>query len=119
MSRLGQATLRGLDWPVLVEAWATSARTPMGASAVRAMAPLPDRAAVKAALDACGEVLDLDRLGAALPVGAVGDIRPSTVRASKGMVLDGSELSAAGSSLEAMLHLRKALDASAEIAPVL
>src|SRR5690242_20713270 len=114
MSRLAEATRRGLDWPVLVEAWAQSARTTMGAAAVRATGPLPDRAAVVAALDACAEVLDLDRLGAALPVGAVTDIRPSTIRASKGIVLDGPELSAAGSALEAMLALRKALDASAE-----
>jgi DNA mismatch repair protein MutS2 len=116
---LDAASLRGLDWPVVVEAWAHAARTPMGAAAVRSLPPLPDRAAVSRALDGCAEVLRLEDLGTALPIGAVTDIREAVIRASKGLTLEGQELLAAGRCLRALLDLRKALDAAAEQAPTL
>src|SRR5688500_8379197 len=116
---LHEATLRGLDWPVLVEAWARCARTPMGGQAVRALAPLADRQEIEQALDRCAEVLVLDRLGASLPVGGVADVRQAAGRAAKGVVLDPSDLALAGSSMRAMLHLRRALDEAAADAPSL
>lgn len=117
MDTLEQATLRGLDWPVIVEAWAESARTPMGADAVRSQAPFPDRAAVEAALEECSEVIALENEGSSLPIGAVADIRERTRRAGKGQVLESTELASAGRSLRALLDVSKALDASAELAP--
>lgn len=119
MDGLREATLRGLDWPVVVEAWAQCARTPMGGAAVRAHGPLPDRAAVEAALDGCDEVLRLEAAGAGVPVGAVADVRGPCGRAAKGMVLDPGDLRLAGSALQALLALRDALDAAAAEAPVL
>ena len=117
MDTLEQATLRGLDWPVVVEAWAESARTPMGAAAVRRLGPLPDRRSVEAALDQCDEVIALENEGSSLPIGAVSDVREATARAGKGLVLEATELASAGRSLRALLDLAKALDAGAELAP--
>ncbi|MEQ1508292.1 MAG: endonuclease MutS2, partial [Myxococcota bacterium] len=116
---LDHATAQGLDWHVVVEAWANAARTPMGAAAVRAQRPLPDRAAVERALDGCAEVLKLEEEGASLPVGAVSDLRDPTGHAAKGVVLDAQVLASAGRSLRALLDLAKALDAAAELAPTL
>jgi DNA mismatch repair protein MutS2 len=116
---LAAATRAGLDWPVVVDAWAACARTPMGAEAVRACGPLPDRAAIEAALDGCAEVRALEEVGASLPIGAVTDVREGVIRASKGLVLDGQDLARAGSSLRALLDVAKSLDQAAETAPTL
>ena len=116
---LEDATLRGLDWPVVVEAWAQCARTSMGAERIRTLPPLPDRASIERALDGCAEILRLEEMGAALPIGAVTDVREATKRAAKGIVLDGPDLLNAGRSLRALLDVRKALDAAAEHAPTL
>lgn len=119
MMDLGRATAAGLDWAVVVEAWAQGARTPMGSDAVRAIGPLPGRAAIEVALDGCAEVMALEEAGASLPVGAVTDARSAAASAEKGQVLDGPVLAAAGRSLRALLDLAKALDAGADTAPTL
>lgn len=116
---LSETTRNGLDWPVIVDAWAEAARTPMGAAAIRQMGPLPDRAAIEAALNGCAEVLALEEVGALLPIGAVTDIRDAASRAAKGMVLEPGELSRAGVCLRALLDVAKVLDAQSEIAPTL
>ncbi len=108
-----------LDFARIVAAWAEQARTTIGAEAVRAHRPFTERAQVVAAMDAAQEVLDVERLGGNVPVGGVTDIREPTARGAKGVVLDGSELRAAGQTLEALIRLRKALDAVADTAPTL
>ncbi len=112
-------TRDGLDWPVLLEAWAGCARTPMGAQAVREQGPLSDRDTVTEALDMCAEVLALDELGAIIPVGAVSDVRPMVHRAHRGQVLDPSDLRQAGTTLRALLDLRASLEERGEVAPIL
>jgi DNA mismatch repair protein MutS2 len=116
---LAEATRHGLDWPVIVDAWAEAARTPLGAAAIRACTPLPDRRAVEAALSGCAEVLALEEVGALLPIGAVTDIREAATRAAKGAVLEPGDLTRAGNSLRALLDVAKVLDQQAEIAPSL
>jgi DNA mismatch repair protein MutS2 len=108
-----------LDFARLVAAWAEQARTTLGADAIRAHRPLRTRAEVVAAMDAAQEVLDVERLGGNVPVGGVTDVRDAAARGSKGVVLDGSELRLAGQTLEALIRLRKALDAVSDTAPTL
>jgi DNA mismatch repair protein MutS2 len=108
-----------LDFARVVAAWAESARTTLGADAVRAHRPFTTRADVVHAMDAAEEVLRVEHENPPIPVGGVTDIREPTSRGAKGMVLDGAELRAAGQTLEAFLRLRKSLDAVGDLAPTL
>jgi DNA mismatch repair protein MutS2 len=116
---LADRTRAGLDWPVLLDAWARSARTPMGAAAVRSRGPLPSRDAALHALDGCAEVLALEEIGAPIPVGGVTDIGGPVGRAARGQVLEAGELKMAGSTLRCLLDLRAALDDHRDEAPTL
>ncbi len=115
---LESSTRSGLDWPFVVEAWARSARTPMGAAAVRALGAL-DRDGIVEALDATDEVLAVEDEGSDVPVGAVSDVRGPAHRAAKGQVLEAAELLAAGRTLKALIELAAATDRLAEQAPTL
>jgi DNA mismatch repair protein MutS2 len=108
-----------LDFSRVVAAWAEHARTTLGAAAVLAHRPLTSRDDVRRALDAAEEVLTVERKGGSVPVGGVTDVRDAASRGAKGVVLDGAELRGAGQTLEALIRLRKALDAAAEDAPTL
>ncbi|MCB9695183.1 MAG: Smr/MutS family protein [Alphaproteobacteria bacterium] len=108
---------RGLDFAVVLEAFAGQARTSMGEAAVRALQPLADRASAVTAMDTSFEVLRVEDAGGSVPVGSITDIRSLAARASKGTVLEGAELLQAGHTLESLIHLRTTLDGSAEEAP--
>jgi len=113
------ATQAGIDWPVVLEAWASCARTPMGAAAVRAAAPFADLSDVGLALDRCDEVLALEAEGVPVPVGDVLDLRADTGRAAKGIVLEPNELRAAASGLRALHELARVMAEGAPFAPSL
>ncbi len=116
---LDRDTLDALDWPVLVQALAERARTPLGRRAAQALAPLPLEA-IHACFDAVDELTALaEEEGADVPVGGVDDIGRLVLRASKGEVLDGAELRQAGATLGALRDLQWFLVSHAEACPVL
>ena len=107
---LDPSSSAGLDWPVVVAAWAERALTPLGAAAVRAQPPLESAAAVRAAHDLVDEWLTLIDLGVDTGLGAVVDIGAQVDRASRGEVLDDADLQRSGSSLRALDQVRVVLD---------
>jgi DNA mismatch repair protein MutS2 len=116
---LDPATSDGLDWPVVREALAGAARTPMCAEALRAGGPLAHPLDAEVLFDAVDEVRGLEASGAFLPVGGVGDARVEARRAARGEVLEGPELARAGQSLTALHQLARMLDRHAHDAPTL
>jgi len=112
------ATL-GLDWPVVRDALARHALTPMGSAAVEALAPCPDREAVAKAHEQVHEWLSLREEGIDVGLGGVVDIRAALVRVSKGEVLEGGELLTIGRTLRALVSVERTLDLNMELAPTL
>lgn len=116
---LAQRTRDGLDWPVLKAAWAGSARTPLGAAAIAAMAPIGTVTEVESAWDAVEELRALEAEHTRVPVSDVEDIGPDTGRAEKGIVLEAAALARAGRTLAALVALERVLDRHADVAPTL
>lgn len=115
---LHSRTLEALDWTWMVDALATSARTPMGAAAARVLEPLPDAKAIRVCYDAIDELRALE-LAAPLPIGGVPDLRDGVRRASRGEVLEAALLRDAGSGLLAIRDLSHRLAEAADDAPTL
>lgn len=114
---LDQDTLSALDWPVVVDALATCASTPIGREAVENIEALPSAAAVRNCFDTMDELLALQEEGEHLRLGGIADIR-TTVRASaKGRVLEGSELKQIGDTMGAMRDVSWFLTRNAEENP--
>lgn len=112
-------TQKGLDWPVLLDAWSGCARTPLGSAAVSALGPLPSSDAIREAWDAVEELRRLEDSGTIVPVGDVEDVEEDVLRAEKGQVLEGPVLQRVGRTLQALVQLERVLDAHANDAPTL
>jgi DNA mismatch repair protein MutS2 len=108
-----------LDWPIVLEALSTYARTRQGRRACLTLAACPDRRAIAHVHDAVAEVVAVERVGAPVPVGGVLDVAGLGPRAAKGEVLDAPTLKQVAVSLVALRDLSRWLADHAESVPVL
>ena len=117
---LFRRTLDVLDWPFVTRELAAHARTVAGARLAADVPLARDIATISQSLDAVEEVLALADAGAgAPPVGGVEDLQDVVRRASRGEVLDLTELRAARSTLGALTDLRGYVRDNREAAPTL
>jgi DNA mismatch repair protein MutS2 len=117
---LFRRTLDVLDWPFVTRELAAHARTVAGARLAADVPLARDIATISQSLDAVEEVLALADAGAgAPPVGGVEDLEDVVRRASRGEVLDLTELRAARSTLGALTDLRGYVRDNREAAPTL
>ena len=116
---LEERSVEGLDWPYLLEAFASCARTETGARRVRSLAPLTSAAEVAYAFDGTDEFALLESDGLEIPVSGVSDISADVQKASIGQVLDNDSLRSAATSLQALSDLHVVLTKRAGEAPTL
>jgi len=117
---LDRHSLEALDWPFVLEALASRARTEAGAHAARALAPLAGADDVRTVLDAVGEATALrDGEAGAPPVGGVGDVEPDLVRAARGEVLEQERLLAVANTVAALHDVATFLGSRHADAPTL
>lgn len=112
-------SLDALDWPVLLDALARNARTPMGQRAARRLSPCASAADARAAMQAVAEVRALEDAGTPVPVGGVGDVGDTARRAAKGEVLEPETLREAAGTLRALRELGAVLYEESDTAPIL
>ncbi len=113
------SSLVALDFDVLRSALAASAQTPMARLVIASLRPLPSLAAVHLALDETGEALVLLRSGRPVATADVRDVLAPVKRASMGEILDAPTLCAIGSSMAALVALRRSLAVAGDVAPTL
>lgn len=112
MSDRVEASLGALDFEVVREAWIALAQTPMGRLAIAGLRPFSDVHAVNDALAEAAEAFLLVTAGRPLWVAGVRDVADVVGRTARGEVLDGPTLQAIGSSLAALVSVRRALSSS-------
>ncbi|MFT7520126.1 MAG: DNA mismatch repair protein MutS2 [Kiritimatiellia bacterium] len=114
---LDKDTLIALDWPVILDALAGRARTPLGRHAVHRLAPMLDGREISACFDAVDELDALREAGHPITLGGIDDIRRQLVRAHKGEMLDGPDLRRVGATLGELRRLSWYLATHDETAP--
>ncbi len=108
-----------LDWEVVLTAFVSRARTPMGKRACLALLPRARASEIRADHDAIDELTRYEQEEGPLPVGAVGDIEEFVGQAVRGLVLDGPTLRSCAHSLMALRELATRLQEAADEAPTL
>ncbi len=116
---LEQRSLEGLDWPFLLDAFASCARTQTGARRVHSLEPMQSAADVVEAYDAVDEFAALEADGTEIPVAGVSDVSADVRRAAIGQVLDDEALRRAATSLKALADLHRVLTKRGDEAPTL
>ncbi len=117
---LSQRTLEALDWPYVLGALASHARTAAGRRAALELDLFDELAAIHRTLDAVGEALGLlTSEGAFPPTGGVEDIAGLVARSERGELLEAGELRPVASTVAALVGLRGFLDVRRQSAPTL
>ncbi len=99
-------TLSALDWSAVLQALSTHARTMRGAAAAGVPRFCETLDEVRETYAAVVELRELEAVGERVPVGAVTDIAALLERTERGLTLEGAELQAVASCLDALVHLR-------------
>lgn len=103
---LDAETLAALEWPALLEALSGLCSSSPGSARARALEPAADLETARERLRLAREVIDLDRLGLALPGRAFPDISQALERAARGGVASAAELWQVRELLEVASQLR-------------
>ncbi len=112
-------TLESLDWPVLLDRLAWHARTLAGARAAESLVLADSAAGCRRLFEEVEEVRGLEVGNDHVPVGPVGDVGGLVERCAAGAVLEGPSLQDIGSTLRALVDLRRWLWDRREAAPLL
>jgi DNA mismatch repair protein MutS2 len=111
--------LEVLELPAVLERLAAATSTSPGAELARALSPSPDAAEVARRQALTAEAMALLDEAAEPPLRGIGDVRDSAARAARGGVLDAAALAQVAQTIGGALAARSALDAQAELAPLL
>ena len=103
---LGDRTLESLDWPFVLDALASEARTHAGRDAALALEPLGDIEEIARLMDEVDELARLDRDGTpSPPLSGIEDVGAELQRAVRGEVLEKPELRVVGGTVAALAAL--------------
>jgi DNA mismatch repair protein MutS2 len=94
-------------------------RTPLGATEVRALAPLPTRAEARTRIDALSEARSLLERGEEPAFGGATDVRAAIDLGAKGVTLDSAQLRAIAETMRGSSALRRYLLAREDDGPLL
>src|SRR6187397_2599320 len=111
--------LEVLEFPVVLERLAAATATSPGAELARALVPSADAAEVVRRQALTAEAIALLDESAEPPLRGIGDVREAAARAARGGVLDPATLGEVAHTIGGALAARSALDAQAELAPLL
>src|SRR5215211_621930 len=111
--------LEVLELPAVLERLAAATSTSPGGELARALSPSPNAAEVARRQALTGEAIALLDEAAEPPLRGIGDVRDAAARAARGGVLDAAALAQVAQTIGGALAARAALDAQAELAPLL
>ncbi len=118
--KLEASTLEALDWPFLLDALASQARTSLGRDAASSLEPTTDHDAIARWMDEVDDLALLHREGRSMPpLSGIEDIALHLQRAVRGEVLEKAELRLAGGTVAALAALASYLEEQSRMAPTL
>ena len=117
MTSLAEKSRFALDWPEVLEALSSHARSLRGQELARSGQFFPSAEACREALRAVEELEALEELGDRMPTGGLVDVREAIETAARGRVLDLQELSDCADAVSNLARLANWVQARAEDAP--
>ena len=119
LGAVNTSALDVLELPAVLERLAGATATSRGAELGRSLEPSPDAAEVARRQALTAEAIALLDEAAEPPLRGIGDVRAAAARAARGGVLDPTALGQIARTIGGGLAARAALDAQAELAPLL
>jgi DNA mismatch repair protein MutS2 len=117
---LTESTLEALDWPFLLDALASRARTTLGRDAACSLEPTTDHEAIARWMDEVDDLSVLHREGRSMPpLSGIENVAPLLQRAVRGEVLEKAELRLAGGTVDGLASLAAYLEEQALLARTL
>lgn len=112
-----ESCLADLEWPLLLQAFASRTVSALGRKEALELVPAPSRQLALLRQRTLGELLELALIDARLPVGDVSDTAETLERVRRSGVASGAELASVGRTLRIASGLMRFGEAHAEMAP--